>query len=148
MPSDDLEAMLKAMARELGRSVERIDVDEIAESFGVDPDRARDWMTMAGGWLRTQTNRGEEIIKHPLERIGPHPLDLPTEEQGLALAALESGRWTVEPGTSMLVSRGEGPGPSDALGLARELHVRDWISADGEITQTGRRALGRWLETV
>jgi hypothetical protein len=48
----------------------------------------------------------------------------------------------------MLVSRGEGPGPSDALGLARELHVRDWISADGEITQTGRRALGRWLETV
>ena len=148
MSNDDLEEMLKAMARELGRSVERIDVEDIAESFGVDADRARDWMTMAGGWLRSQTDRGAEIVKHPLERIGPHPLDLPTEEQGLALAALESGRWTVEPGTSMLVARGDGPGPSDALGLARELHVRDWINGEGEITQTGRHALARWLATV
>ena len=136
------------MARELGRSVERIDIDELADSFGVDGDRARDWLTMAGGWLRSQPKESEAIVKHPLERVGPHPLDLPTEDQGLALAALESGRWTVEPGTRALMARGDGPGPSDALGLARELHVRDWLSAEGEITQTGRHALARWLATV
>jgi hypothetical protein len=76
----------------------------------------------------------------------PHPLDLPTEEQGAALAALDSGRWSVEPGTEILTSRGQGPGPSDALGLVRELRVRDWIAQDGEITRAGRRALDRWLD--
>jgi hypothetical protein len=76
----------------------------------------------------------------------PHTLDLPTEEQGAALAALDSGRWTVEPGTEMLTSRGQGPGPSDALGLVRELRARDWIAQDGQITRAGRRALDRWLD--
>ena len=76
----------------------------------------------------------------------PHPLDLPTEEQGAALAALDSGRWSVEPGTEMLTSRAQGPGPSDALGLVRELRVRDWIAQDGQITRAGRRALDRWLD--
>jgi hypothetical protein len=81
----------------------------------------------------------------PLRHAGPHPLDFPTADQGLALAALESGRWRLEPGTSALAVHGEGPGPSDALGLVRELRVRDWMSADGELTQAGRSALGRWL---
>jgi hypothetical protein len=71
---------------------------------------------------------------------------MPTEEQGLALAALESGRWTVEPGTDTLASHGEGPGPSDALGLVRELRARDWIAAEGKLTSAGRHALDRWLE--
>lgn len=78
--------------------------------------------------------------------VAPHPLDLPTEEQGVALAALDSGRWAVEPGTQILTSRGQGPGPSDALGLVRELRVRDWISDDGDVTRAGRRALDRWLD--
>ncbi len=82
---------------------------------------------------------------HPLGSAEPHPLDLPTDEQGLALAALSSGRWTVEPGADALASRGAGPGPSDALGLVRELRARDWISADGEVTPVGAHALGRWL---
>jgi hypothetical protein len=64
------------------------------------------------------------------------------------LAALDSGRWTVEPGTEALASSGEGVGPSDALGLVRELRVRDWITADGKLTLAGRRALSRWLEAV
>ena len=64
---------------------------------------------------------------------------MPTDEQGRALAALDSGRWTVEPGTSALSSHGDGPGPSDALGLVRELRVRDWIDADGEVTLVGPR---------
>jgi hypothetical protein len=30
----------------------------------------------------------------------------------------------------------------------RELRVRDWLSADGEITLAGRSALNRWLEAA
>ncbi|HUO72230.1 MAG TPA: hypothetical protein VMU39_15790 [Solirubrobacteraceae bacterium] len=84
----------------------------------------------------------------PLRNAGPHPLDVPTEEQGLALAALDSGRWTVEPGTNALASQGDGPGPSDALGLVRELRARDWIAADGTVTVVGRHALKRWLDVA
>jgi hypothetical protein len=46
----------------------------------------------------------------------------------------------------MLTAHGEGPGPSDALGLVRELRVRDWIDANGDVTLVGGAALARWLE--
>jgi len=82
----------------------------------------------------------------PLRHAGPDPLDTPTDEQGRALAALDSGRWTIEPGTSSLAATGDGPGPSDALGLVRELRVRDWIDAEGEVTMVGAAALRRWLD--
>jgi hypothetical protein len=84
----------------------------------------------------------------PLRGAGPHPLDIPTDEQGLALAALDSGRWTVEPSSKRLTAHGEGPAPSDALGLVRELRVHDWIDADGEVTLAGRNALSRWLDSA
>jgi hypothetical protein len=171
---DRFEEMFRSMARELGQSVERamerVDMDEIAGTMGVDPSRAKDWMESAGGWLRARAEnladepapRPDTAATHgpdrtpapshgpghddPLFGAVPHPLDLPTEEQGRALAALDSGRWTVEPGTEALAARGEGPSPSDALGLVRELRVRDWLAAEGEITLAGRRALSRWLE--
>jgi hypothetical protein len=73
---------------------------------------------------------------------------VPTEEQGLALSALESGRWKVAPGTNELSSDGEGPNPRDAVGLVGELRARDWIAAGGEITLVGRDALRRWLEST
>ena len=148
--------------------MEQVDLDEIAGVIGVDPDRAREWFDSAGGWLRSQVeNLGEDaaqrgsahheptpvpdearIADDPLRSAGPHPLDLPTEEQGLALAALDSGRWTVEPGSNALAAQGDGPRPSDALGLAGELRARDWIAADGEVTVVGRHALTRWLEAA
>jgi hypothetical protein len=175
------EETLRAVARELGESVERamdgVDLDDIARTVGVDPDRAKEWMSTAGSWLRAQTEafseEHEPLFAGPAEpepseavpsrpeptaRPGarsepgpfpiaaPHPLDLPTDDQGAALAALDSGRWTVEPGTNALAGHGQGPGPSDALGLVRELRVRDWIAADGTITVAGRHALRRWLE--
>jgi hypothetical protein len=172
---DSFEEQLRAIARELGRSVERavdnIDVDDFAQMFGVDAGSAREWMESAGAWLRSQAERIEEDFPgrmpgswrppggetpkpsesplrsdDPLRSAGPHPLDLPTDEQGIALAALESRRWMVEPGTDALAARGDGPGPRDALGIVRELRVRDWLGADGEITLVGRRALSRWLE--
>lgn len=166
------EDTLREIARELGRSVERavdnIDVDEFAQMFGVDAAAAREWVESAGSWLRSHAEQfGDDLpftmptqwrppaderpfrsegSDDALRSAAPHPLDLPTDEQGIALAALESGRWMVEPGTDALTSRGEGPGPSDALGIVRELRVRDWLSASGEITLVGRRALNRWLE--
>lgn len=175
---ESFEETLRAIARELGRSVERavdnIDVDDFAQMFGVDAGSAREWMESAGTWLRSHAERfdeefpgwrppaGEDAFRSekpmrsdsplrgedPLRSAGPHPLDLPTDEQGIALAALESGRWMVEPGTDALAVRGDGPGPSDALGIVRELRVRDWLGADGAITLVGRRALSRWLEAA
>ncbi len=159
---ENFDETLRAIAGELGRFVERaldhVDVDEIADSVGVDPAGAREWVESAGSWLRSQTEGvGDELARRvagprrpgagadPLASAEPHPLDVPTEEQGLALAALDSGRWTVEPGTEALAARGEGPGPRDALGIVRELRVRDWIGSDGELTLAGRHALGCWL---
>jgi hypothetical protein len=173
-PGDEnFEDALRSIAAELGqyieRSLENVDIDEIADRFGVDSSTAGEWAENAGGWIRSLTSGlGEEIARRaswpgptgparpgpgrgvsptdPLGSAGPHPLDQPTDEQGLALAALDSGRWIIEPGTDALAARGDGPGPSDALGIVRELRVRDWIAADGKLTLTGRRALGRWLE--
>ncbi len=146
--------MLRDIARELSESVQRtvseVDVDGLAEKFGVDPDRARDWVDMAAGMLRAQAGqmafRKSSPPEDPLRSAQPHALDLPTDGQGLALAALDSGRWTVEPGSRRLTGHGDGPAPNDALGLVRELHARDWITTDGEVTLVGRHALSRWLD--
>jgi hypothetical protein len=162
---ESFEETLRSIAGELGRFIERsldnADVDEAADAVGVDPAVARDWVESAGSWLRGQAqNLGDELAHRvgaagqkanridPLASIAPHPLDLPTEEQGLALAALDSARWTVEPGTDALTPQGDGPGPSDALGIVRELRVRDWIGPDGELTLVGRHALSRWLDAA
>ncbi len=173
---DNLEETIRSIAHEIGESVERlagqVDVDELAGYVGVDAYRAREWVETAASWFGGQLeNLGDEFAARaqrpthrepprtqgqeprspsddPLRGAAPHPLDLPTEEQGQALAALESGRWTVEPATHRLTARGEGPAPSDALGMVRELRARDWIGADGEVTLAGRRALGRWLDSV
>jgi hypothetical protein len=162
---ESFEETLRALAGELGsyieRSIENVDLDSVAESIGVDPTMAREWVQSAGGWLSAHTEGlGDEIARRaagparkvvrvdPLGGASPHPLDHPTDEQGLALAALDSGRWIIEPGADMLAAKGNGPGPSDALGIVRELRVRDWIAADGKLTVTGRRALARWLDAA
>jgi len=161
------EETLRAIADEVTRGIERVqrgEMEDIAREFGVDADRAKRFMDDAGDWLRAQTDafNASESRSAPSSEsrpadtpwttfptgAGPDPLDVPTEDQGRALAALDSGRWTIEPGTSALSSTGEGPGPSDALGLVRELRVRDWIDADGEVTLTGHAALQRWLDTA
>jgi hypothetical protein len=152
---NSFEDVARVLADEVSRAVERlsqVDVEEIARAAGAEAERARRWMDELGRWLREQgdalgnapfaTGRTEDPLRH----AGPHPLDLPSADQGLALAALDSGRWRVEPGTSALAVHGEGPGPSDALGLARELRVRDWVTAEGALTLAGRAALSRWLD--
>jgi hypothetical protein len=148
------EDVARVVADEASRMVERlseIDVDEIARTASAEAERAKHWLDELGGWLREQGDaiaRARMAGEDPLRHAGPHPLDLPTGDQGLALAALDSGRWRLEPGTSALAVHGEGPGPSDALGLVRELRVRDWTTADGELTLAGRSALMRWLDAA
>jgi hypothetical protein len=162
---ESFEDALRSIASELGRYIERsiddVDVDDLAGSFGVDASSAKEWVESAGAWLTSHTeNLGEQLARRadgperPVQRVdplggaGPHPLDVPSDEQGLALAALDSGRWIVEPGADALAGKGEGPAPRDALGIVRELRVRDWITAEGKLTLAGRHALGRWLDAA
>ena len=153
------EEAARALVEELRESIERYaraDPEDIARAAGVDPDQVREWVDAAGDWVRSQVEGVGEQRRRPeahggediLRDAEPHPLDVPTQEQGIALAALDSGRWTLEPGTAALSARGGGPGPRDALGLVRELRERDWIDADGAVTVVGRHALGRWLATA
>jgi len=160
------EDMARTLADEVRRALERvsdIDVDELARTASAEAERAREWFEdLARRWGEgTAWSPGfagphddepspgpaaDPTVADPLGDAGPSPLDLPTADQGRALAALDSGRWRLEPGTSAFVVFGDGPAPRDALGLVRELRVRDWMSADGEITLAGRHALTRWLE--
>src|SRR3954469_23111130 len=156
------EETLRAIADEVTRGIQRVqqgELEDTARTYGVDAERAKAYMDTAGDCLRAQADnfnptpfetsepsRSDDTSwADPLRAAGPDPLDTPSDDQGRALAALDSGRWTVEPGTSALAAHGGGPGPSDALGLVRELRVRDWIDADGEVTLVGHAALQRWL---
>jgi hypothetical protein len=140
------EDVARALADELKGAVERlstIDLDEIARAANEEAERARRWIE---DLARSLTQPGDAAMPPedaPVQHAGPHPLAMPTAEQGVALAALESGRWRVESGT---LTVHDGPGPSDPLGLLRALRVSDWVTAEGELTLAGRNALARWLE--
>jgi len=177
---DNFEDRLRAMADEISRSLQRmseVDLEDLAERYGIDVDRARTFADAAGRWLSDRLAGGEpffgesrpgtrestagestatpdEAVSHPgIEKPppgpGPHPLDLPTGPQGLALAALDSGRWTVRPGNNQLAGTGEGPPPpAAAQDLVGDLRARDWIATDGTLTLVGRHALARWCRTA
>ena len=158
---ESFEAGLRQLAEQLSRSVARLgelDADQVAQAMGVDPDRTRELVESAGHWLSDRVESfareaelwlgglGAAMLERGApRRAGPHPLDLPTAAQGLALSALDSGRWTLEPGSHVLMTHGEGPGPADAVGLVGELRARDWIDAQGDVTLVGHDALRRWL---
>jgi len=156
---ESFEERLRALARNVGESVERVagnvDADDVANRIGMAGDRVRDLTEFAGRWLKdlvqdSGARNSSPVVARTGDRrlgpAGPDPRDLPTEEQGLALGALDSGRWKVEPGTDELISDGEGTNPSERVGLVSELRARDWISAGGEVTFLGRAALRRWQE--
>jgi hypothetical protein len=155
------EAGLRWLAQQLSRSVEHLeelDLDQIARATGLDADRAREFLEGAGQWLSQADTFASEAAQRFGGMVsgmgnaqpaapgdGPHPLDVPTPGQGLALSAIDSGRWTVEPGSHVIQAGGEGPAPGDAIGLVGELRARDWINADGEVTLVGHNALRRWM---
>ncbi len=156
---DSFEAKLRQLAKELSESAEsaaeRLDFDRIADSVDAAAERLREMAEFAAQWLsgQAQPPGGEGAdadadVAGRRRRVGPHPLDVPTEEQALALGALESGRWKVEPGTNELLSEGDGPSPDERVDLVSELRARDWIAAGGEVTQLGRDALRRWSDAA
>jgi hypothetical protein len=159
---ESFEKKVRAIANELGRSVERavksIDLDEIARQIEMGGERFRELADSTGRWISDRLSDPEarhaahapdsepEAASRPLPVAGPHPLDLPSDEQGRALSALDSGRWRVEPGTDVLVAGSGDVKPPDSGGLVGELRARDWIAANGEVTLVGREALKRWSE--
>jgi hypothetical protein len=160
---DSFEDRLKAIAEQISRSLTR-DIDEVAERLGVDPDRAREAASNLERWLNDRFSGQDAHTFDPSDLppnaqhaaptatfgAGPHPLDLPTPEQGLALSALESGRFTVQPGSSELVGTGADAdlGVGERTDLVNELRARDWITPDGTLTMVGRQALLRWCRTA
>lgn len=176
MPDDRFEDRLRALAEQLSRSISDVDLDDVADRLGVDPDRVRGAAGAVEGWLAGRTTNEGPLFgdaarpshpprdaqpgpslppRRPLAPGGPHPLDLPSDEQGRTLSALDSGRWTVRPGSSRLSVAGPtppGPAPPDAgpepSDLVNELRARDWITADGAVTLVGRQALLRWCQTA
>ena len=170
---DSFEDRLRAMADQIGESVRRmseLDWEEFGERYGIDAERARAFADAANQWLGHGVSGGEPPSGQDRQadpdsagsdsqvaqgagpgqpdKPGPHPLDLPNGRQGLALSALDSGRWTVRSGTNQLVGSGEGTPPSEAADVVSELRARDWITADGALTLVGRHALGRWCRTA
>lgn len=172
---DWVRAIADEVSRSVQRMSE-FDVDELSERYGVDADRARSFADAAGRWLNDRFSAGDPLfgrVEHadddsgvppasadldvearpaagqtrPAGGAGPHPLDLPTDPQGISLSALDSGRWTVRPGSNQLAGTGAGaePVPSEVVG---ELRARDWITADGTLTLVGHHALGRWCRAV
>lgn len=172
MPDDRFEARLRALAQQLSRSISEVDLNEVADRLGVDADRVRGAAGAVEDWLNDRADPGEPLFSSgpgapheydppapfgateraasPRRPAGPHPLDLPSDAQGRTLSALDSGRWTVRPGSGQ-VSNSEpavGPPPPDHADLAGELRARDWIAADGTLTLAGRQALERWCRTA
>ena len=139
------EDVARALADEVHQALERlsaIDLDDLARAANEEAGHARRWIEDLARSLVSSGDVARSPEAEPVRRAGPHPLAMPTTEQGIALAALESGRWRIESGT---FSVHDGPGPNEPLGLLRELRVSDWVTVDGELTLTGRRALARWL---
>jgi hypothetical protein len=156
---ESFEDKLRAIARELSESVERaaerVDVEAIADQIALGGERVRELAESAGRWMQQMQEEGAGGSKQgggggaAGKRLsGPHPLDIPTEEQALALSALSSGRWRVAPGTNEVVAEGEDPAPDAPLGTVSELRARDWIAASGEVTPLGAEALKRWSDAA
>jgi hypothetical protein len=172
---DWMRAIAAEVSRSVQRLSE-LDMQELSQRYGVDADRARAVADAAGRWLNDRFPAGDPRfgqVLHPDDDSavrplgadldlegqskagqtlpdagpGPHPLDLATDQQGVALSALDSGRWTVRPGSNQLAGAGVGAGaaPSDVVG---ELRSRDWITADGTLTLVGRHALSRWCRSA
>ena len=151
MPDDEpdgrsFEDVARALADDVHQAVERlstIDLDDVARAASEEAERARRWIEDLARSLAQTGDAARSPEDPPVHHASPHPRAMPTAEQGVALAALESGRWRIESGT---FSVHDGPGPSEPLALLRELRVSDWVTADGELTLTGRKALARWLD--
>src|ERR1044072_7445956 len=107
------EDVARALADEVNRAVERlsaIDLDDIARAANEEAGRARRWIEDLAPSLTQTGDAAMRPEDAPVQHAGPHPLAMPTAEQGVALAALESGRWRMDQGTFTVHA---GPAPRD-----------------------------------
>jgi hypothetical protein len=159
---DSFEDRVKAIAEQIAKSLTS-DIDEVAQRLGVDPGLAREVVSNVERWLNGRVSNQEPRVGDQPDvpvtaqrtaptafGAGPHPLDLPTPDQGIALSALDSGRFTVRPGSSELAGPDADPdlGVGERADLVNELRARDWITPDGNLTTVGRQALLRWCRTA
>src|ERR1700748_2095593 len=109
---DRLRAIADKISRSVQR-ISDLDMDELSQRYGVDADRARAFADAAGQWLNDRFSGGDPLFgqtkrsaadsadrpfgvdvdldatsdtgrEQPVSGAGPHPLDLPTEQQGIA----------------------------------------------------------------
>ncbi len=57
----DFEDRLRAIAKEISGAVER-NIDDVAETLGVDGERARQFAEAAGQWINDHVEGGEELF--------------------------------------------------------------------------------------
>src|SRR5438477_119532 len=108
---DSFEDRLRAIAEQISESVRRIsevDLEEFADRYGIDAERARAFADAAGQWLSDRVSSEEPLfgqnrhgdprsavsavfdalvaqgagIRQPVNKPGPHPLDVPNGRQG------------------------------------------------------------------
>src|SRR3954454_20748237 len=107
MPEDQpegrsFEDVARALADEVHQAVERlstIDLEDIARAANEEAERGRRWIEALARSLAQTGDAARGLEDPPVHPTGPHPRAMPTTEQGVALAALESGRWRIESGT-------------------------------------------------
>ena len=100
MPDDEpdgrsFEDVARALADEVHQAVERlsaIDLDDVARAANEEAERARRWIEDLARSLAQAGDAVRSPEDPPVRHAGPHPRAMPTTEQGVALAALESGR--------------------------------------------------------
>src|SRR4051794_41114470 len=123
MPDDEpdgrsFEDVARALADEVHQAVERLstlDLDQVARAANEEAERARRWIEDLARSLAPTGDAARSPEDAPVDHAGPHPRAMPTTEQGVALAALESGRrWPSRPRT-----RGPSPPGRRALRWGR-----------------------------
>lgn len=178
---DSFEDRLRAIAEEISRSVQHIselDMEELSERYGVDPDRARAFADAAGRWLNDRLSASDPLfgrVQHPDDDSAVDPLSADLDLDLPARSEAEQRQPAAGPGPhpldlptdpqgialSALDSgrwtvrpgsnqlAGTGTGAEPAPSeVVGDLRARDWITADGALTLVGHHALGRWCRTV
>jgi len=165
---DWLRAIADEISRSVQRMSE-FDVEDLSHRYGVDADRARAFADAAGRWLNDRFSASDPQfghIEHPDDDSaarppgadldlegrpeakqtqppgpGPHPLDLATDQQGISLSALDSGRWTVRPGSNQLA--GTGTGMERDYDYTTAIWAEDMLDPQAIGKSAGERAVKR-----
>src|SRR3954452_5512800 len=94
VPADDpdgrsFEEVARALPDEVQQGLERlstIDLDDVARAANEEAERARRWIEDLARSLMSAGDATTRPQRAPVHHDGPHPLAMPTAEQGVALA--------------------------------------------------------------